>query len=729
MKATAAPLVRDIVLLGGGHAHVQVLKTFGMRPEPGLRLTLVAREPHSPYSGMLPGLVAGSYGFDDIHIDLVRLAAFAQARFIAAEATGIDLAARCIAFDHRPSLRYDMLSLNTGGVPGERFASDFVTPVKPIGRFLPTWERLVGADVPRHLTLVGAGAGGIELALAITSRHDIRCTVVDAADAVLPTFASLARRRLLAMLGDRGIDLLTGFRVREAGAGEVAADDGRRIATEHVLWVTGVEAPPWPRQAGLATDEGGFVAVNEALQSVSHAEVFAAGDVAASVVAPRPKSGVYAVRQGPVLAENLRRFATGRRLRPYRAQRHAMAMLGNGAGRAVASRAGLAVQGRWVWHWKQWIDRRFIQKFNELPAIPSTLSELPANLAADAPKAMRCGGCGAKLGADILHRVLDRLDICQGPATIQGIGDDAAVVRVSGSLAVSCDGFRAMIDDAYRFGRIGAHHALNDLFAMGAAPTFALALATVPAMADAMMEEDLYQMMAGAVAVFRDHDVDLVGGHSAEGAELGIAFSVAGTLSDEPLAKGGLRTGQRLVLAKPIGTGALLAAAMQGRAAARDVLGAIDAMDASNAAAVRILQEGDASACTDVTGFGLVGHLGEMVRASGRDGSPVGVELWADRVPRLHGALAALDAGVASSLQANNEQALLDFELRGVAPNAATVRILADPQTSGGLLAAVPADSARDCVVALRQAGYPRAAVIGRVVAGDSSILCAADQP
>ncbi len=730
MKAAAAPLVRDIVLLGGGHAHVQVLKAFGMRPEPGLRLTLLAREPHSPYSGMLPGLIAGSYGFDDIHIDLARLAAFAQARFIAAEATGIDLAARRIAFDDRPPLRYDVLSLNTGGVPGERFASDFVTPVKPIGRFLPAWQRLIDGDLPRHLTVAGAGAGGIELALAITARYDVRCTVVDAADAVLPTFAALARRRLLAMLRRRGVDLLTGFRVREAGSGEVVAEDGRRIATDHVLWVTGVEAPPWPRQAGLATAADGFVAVNAALQSTSHPEVFAAGDIAASMIAPRPKSGVYAVRQGPVLTDNLRRFATGRGLRPYRAQRRAMAMLGDGAGTAVASRGRLAVAGRWVWRWKRWIDRRFIAKFNELPSMPAPPSELPANLAADAPEAMRCGGCGAKLGADILHRVLDRLDICQGPATIQGIGDDAAVVRVGGgTLAVSCDGFRAMIDDAYRFGRIGAHHALNDLFAMGATPTFALALATVPAMADAMMEEDLYQMMAGALAVFRDHGVDLVGGHSAEGAELGIAFSVAGALSEEPLAKGGLRVGQRLVLSKPIGTGALLAAAMQGRAPARDMLNAIGAMDASNAAAVRVLRACGASACTDVTGFGLIGHLAEMVRASGREGSLVGVELWADQVPRLTGALAALDAGVASSLQANNEQALEDFELRGAAPNAPTVRLLADPQTSGGLLAAVPAHSARECVAALRQAGYPQAAVIGCVLAGDSIVLCAEKRP
>ena len=146
MKSENAPALRDLVLLGGGHANVQVLKRFGMRSEPGVRLTIVAREPHSPYTGMLPGYVAGAYGWDDIHIDLAKLARFANARFIAAEASGIDTGERRIVFADRPPLRYDVLSINTGGVPGERFASDFVTPVKPIGRFLPVWEQLTAEN-------------------------------------------------------------------------------------------------------------------------------------------------------------------------------------------------------------------------------------------------------------------------------------------------------------------------------------------------------------------------------------------------------------------------------------------------------------------------------------------------------------------------------------------------------------------------------------------------------
>ena len=722
MKPSDVPPLRDIVLLGGGHANVQVLKRFGMRPEPGVRLTIVAREPHSPYSGMLPGLVAGVYAWDDIHIDLARLAAFAGARFIAAEANGLDVERRQVTFADRPPLRYDVLAINTGGVPGEDFASSFVTPVKPIGRFLPVWRELVeGIDGLRHLTIVGAGAGGVELALAIEHCTGFACTIVDAADEPLAAFTATARRRVARAIHGRGIELLTGFEVTNADAGTIFASDGRRLQTDHVLWVTGVEAPVWPAQAGLAIDPNGFIAVNDALQSVSHPDVFAAGDVAGQVGQERPKSGVYAVRQGPALAANVRRHVIGRPLRSFRAQRHALAIIGLGVGNAVASRGGWALSGPWVWRLKQWIDRRFIQKFNELPSMSQKAPKVASSLRPELPEPMRCGGCGAKLGADILHRVLDRLAVSTSPATVRGIGDDAALIRVgAGDMAVSCDGFRAMLDDPYRFGRIGAHHALNDLFAMGAKPGFALALATVPAMADALMEEDLFQMMSGALAVFREHGVDLVGGHSAEGAELGIAFSVTGTLQAEPLTKGGMGAGEKLILTKPIGTGALLAGAMQGQTRAADLVTAVDAMDCSNAVAVGVLRQYGATACTDVTGFGLAGHLTEMTRAAAGD---VGARVYSDRVPKLQGALDLIAEGATSSLQDNNEQALRDFTIVGILPDAAEVRILADPQTAGGLLASVAAAHADECVNYLQHQGYPSATIIGEVIAGPSEIM------
>ena len=719
MTPASAPPLRDVVLLGGGHAHVQVLKRFGMVPEPGLRLTIIVREPHTPYSGMLPGFVAGHYEWEDLHIDLARLANFAAARFIFAEATGLDLANQRVCFADRPPLCYDVLSINTGGVPSNTFASDFVTPVKPIGRFLPVWERLASDDSIRNLAIVGAGPGGVELALAIASSQPrMSCRLIESGQQPLAGFSRSARRKLLAELRRRGVQLTTGTVVADVGPNHVLTATGEELPADHVLWTTGVAAPAWPAESGLATDADGFISVLPTLQSKSHPEIFASGDVASMAASPRPKSGVFAVRQGPVLADNLRRYAIERPLRRYRPQRRALAIVGLGGNRAVASRGLWGASGHLTWRLKQHLDERFIRRFTDLPVMSIQQPKVAPALRDEAPDAMRCGGCGAKLGADVLHRVLDRLAIRPSAATIRGIGDDAAVVQVAASnLAMSCDGFRAMIDDGYRFGRICAHHALNDLYAMGAQPAFALALANVPVMADSLMEEDLFQMLAGALSVFQPLGVDLVGGHSAEAAELGLAFMVTGAVEGEPLAKDGLSVGERLILTKPIGTGALLAGAMQGRVRAAHLLGAIDSMDTANANAADILRRHGAQGCTDVTGFGLAGHLSEMTRASS-----VGASIRLGQVPALAGALDLLATDTVSSLQRNNEQALADFVLHKTTPGEAAVRLLADPQTAGGLLAGVPPQDTEACLQELHAACY-QAAEVGEVTTNGLEVV------
>ena len=708
------PALRDLVLVGGGHAHIQVVKRFGMRPEPGIRVTLIAREVETPYSGMLPGLVAGHYGWSDVTVDLTRLCAFADVRFIGAAVDGLDLESNAVHLDGRPPVRFDALSINTGGTPGSEHASADVTPVKPIGTFLPEWQQLLNArtttDGDRRITVVGGGAGGIELALALGYRGE-QVTVVARSRTLVPEFNRGAQRRLAKLLADRGIAVHTDFDVVATEGASVVSRTGERVTGDHVFWVTGVGAPTWPQTSGLELDKDGFITVNENLQSVSHPMVFAAGDVASMTTQPRPKSGVYAVRQGPALATNLRHYLTGLPLVRYRAQRRALAIMGLGDESAIAVRGPLTLAGGWVWRWKRWIDRRFIRRFVELPQMQPEVVEVAAALRDDAPDPMRCGGCGAKLGANVLERVLRRLEISPASSTIQGIGDDAAIVTLNRDrIVTSCDGFRAMIDDPYQFGRISAHHALSDLFAMGSRPLFALAIVTVPVMADALMEEDLFQVMAGALAVFDSHDVDIVGGHSAEASELSVAFSVSGVLDGDPMTKDGLQLGQKLILTKPLGTGTILAAAMRGEAPAQALNTALASMDVSSAAAAEILRDAGATGCTDVTGFGLLGHLSEMTRASNR-----GARLWAKNVPDLPGARDLIAAGIVSSLQDNNEQSLTDFTLSGGSPDDPWSRLLVDPQTAGGLLAAVPAAVADASVLALRDNGYPHAAIIGEV--------------
>ena len=717
MQSHPRPPVSDLLLVGGGHSHIEVLRALAMAPLDGVRVTILAREAHTPYSGMLPGYIAGHYRWQDLHIDLGPLCRFAGARLVVDEATGLDLRQNVVHCANRPPLRFDTLSINCGAAP--RVFGDVGVPVKPIGRFLPKWQAVRDQIQPgARIVLVGGGAGGVELALAARNAlpPDIELEIVT--PELLPGYGRRAQRLLTEELTKARIGMRLGA-VTDASAGALTLRDGSVLAFDWLFWTTGVTAPNWIRESALATDTQGFVRVDSQLQSPSHPHVFAAGDVAALDGQARPKSGVVAVRSGPILAANLRRRLEGRPPRRFRAQKRFLSLIGTGDGRAVAARSGVALRGRWAWHWKDWIDRRFMTKYQVPPHMAAEVADQSTDATAgtiNPPELdpMRCGGCGAKLASAPLHRVLQRLPEQNHPDLLRGIGDDAAVLRGQVEpLVLTVDGFRSLVDDPYRFGRITAHHSLNDIYAMGARPTSALAIATIPLMAEALMEGELYDLLKGAVDVLNADGVPLVGGHSAEGLELSLGLAITGQAVEPLLTKEGGEPGDRLLLTRPLGSGVLFAAHMRGLASTRSIELAMAAMDQSNRGAVEILREQGARACTDVTGFGLVGHLGEMLRATG-----VGAEIALATVPSFDGALESFARGASSVLQFGNARILADFELRDVAVDDPRVRLLADPQTAGGLLACVPEERAAACLRALRDGGYADCADIGCITTG-----------
>jgi selenide,water dikinase len=747
METVKHPVVKDVVLVGAGHAHIAVLRMFGMKPLPGVRLTLISREIHAPYSGMLPGLVAGLYEFDDAHIDTGPLARFAGARLYQDEVVGIDLEARRLLCRGRPPVPYDLLSLNIGatpdtdGIPG---AAEHVVPVKPIDGFLSRFEALRKRVVERagraRIALVGAGAGGVELMLSVERRlrralaeagvdgAGLAFVLVTDTPDILPKFPAAFRARFRAILAARGIAVVAGAPVIRVEPQRLILDGHPAVEAEEILWTTQAAPARWLAATGLPLDSRGFLAVDDALQAPGRPEVFAAGDIIAFSRRALPKSGVYAVRAGPVLADNIRRALTGRRLRRFRPQRDALYLVSTGERHAVGTRNGIVVEGDWVWHWKDWIDRRFMARFNALPEMARTAVDAASPLADKqalkdiSALAMRCGGCGAKVGATVLSRALAAVAPAPRPDVVAGLDapDDAAIVDTGGDrLSLqTVDYFRAIIDDPYLFGKIAANHALGDIYAMGGEPQSALAIATVPYGLEAKVEADLSAMMAGANEVLREAGCALVGGHTSEGAELALGFAVNGLVArDAALRKGGLRPGSALVLTKPIGTGTLLAADMRGKAKGRWLMAAVAHMIRSNRVAAEILGRHGVHGATDVTGFGLLGHLVEMVRASDVD-----VTLAIGRVPLLAGARDTAASGILSSLQPQNvrlRRAIRNLDLAGRHP---LYPLLFDPQTAGGLLTAVPFARAGACVEALRAAGYGDAAVIGVVSARSEAL-------
>ncbi len=748
MQAAATPVLRDIVLIGGGHSHVGVLHMFAMRPLPGVRLTVICTDTDTPYSGMLPGYIAGHYSFDDVHIDLRRLAEFAGARYYRDEVVGIDRIARTVLCRHRPPVPYDVLSINIGSTPrldAVAGAAEFVVPVKPIRRFNERWLALL-ERVRRHagattIAVVGAGAGGVELTLAMQYRlrkelvalgrnpDELRCHLFSAEAQILPTHNAAVRRAFERVLAERGVAVHCTAEVAQVASGQLRTRTGEVLDADEIVWVTQAGGAAWLRDTGLALDAAGFIRVRDTLQSETDPRVFAAGDCATMIDTPLEKAGVFAVRMARPLAENLRRTLTRQPLVHYRPQRRWLALISTGDKHAVASRGWLCARGDWVWTWKDRIDRRFMRKFTELapmPDAPPAGEAIPLDEGEQAQAisalAMRCGGCGAKVGATVLSRALANVHPVERDDVLIGLAapDDAAVLRVPPGKALvhTVDFFRAFIDDPWLFGRIAANHALGDVFAMGGEAQSATAIATVPPGLEGKVEDTVFQMMAGAVAVLNEAGCALVGGHTGEGRELALGFAING-LIDERLAsvmrKGGMRAGDVLVLTKPIGTGTLFAAHAQMKAGVvvrgRWIDAALESMQVSNRAAVPCLVAHGATACTDLTGFGLLGHLVEMTRPSGVD-----AEIELDCLPVLAGARETAAAGILSSLQPANLRLRRALKNQAAALKHPNYPLLFDPQTAGGLLASIPAETADSCIAELRRLGYPQAARIGRVL-------------
>jgi selenide,water dikinase len=366
---------RHLLLVGGGHSHVEVLRQQALARDPDVVTTLVSPAPLTPYSGMLPGLVAGLYDIAETHIALGPLAAAAGARLVEDRIVGLDLDARLAHRARGRAIPFETLSLDIGSVPAESMpgAHAHAVGVKPVDRFLQAWDATIAAARDGRvdsLAIVGGGAGGIEVLLAMQARLAAglgtaapRFALLTDLPHLLPRHAPAVRRRVQRILAARAITIHFDAEAVAIEPGAVIARDGRRIAADRIVLATSAAAAAWLAESGLACDAAGFVTVDEHLRSTSHPFVFAAGDCASQQGQAYPKSGLYAVRQGPVLADNLRRHRRGEPLRAFRPQRTALALLATGDRRAIMSWSTFAAEGAWVWRWKDAIDRRFMARY------------------------------------------------------------------------------------------------------------------------------------------------------------------------------------------------------------------------------------------------------------------------------------------------------------------------------------------------------------------------------
>ncbi len=704
------PLTRDLVLVGGGHTHALFLRMWAMRPLPGVRVTVINPKPAAAYSGMLPGFVAGHYARDELDIDLVRLARAANARLVLGAATSIDRENKLVHVNGRVPLAYDVASIDVGitskmnELPG--FAAHG-TPAKPLEAFADRWAVVCEQPKDRKIAVIGGGIAGVELALAMQHRlrdSSPQVTIFDRSDA-LSAQTSKGSRITRKALAAANITLIENADIAKVASDRIILSDGTEHCADFVVGAAGATPHPWLSDIGVDHQEG-FLSISRTLQT-SDPDIFAVGDCNYMPFAPRPKAGVYAVRQAPVLHDNVRAALTGGAMRAFHPQKDYLKLVSLGDKIALAEKFGTAFVGPSLWSMKDSIDTKFMRQFDQVadmpsPPIATTVALGVREMLSQEPL---CGGCGAKVGRAVLNEVIQTGAGAKLPEVTSIKGDDAAMIEVGGvGTVMTTDHLRAFANDPHLMTRIAVNHALGDVWAMGGKPKYVTMSLTLPRSNREIYQRTLHEVNHAASVGLAQAGAALVGGHTSIGSEFSIGFTVTGVLDGDPVTLAGAKPGDCLVLTKPIGSGVILAAEMRQLARGVDVASCYRQMLQGQGVAAKILAP-DAHAMTDVTGFGLAGHLANINDASG-----TGTVLFGDAMPLMTGAKALFAMGVRSSLWLDNRQG--SGEVFG--EDHVNFALLFDPQTAGGLLASVDGQKADDLVKKLWVSGYP-AAVIGQV--------------
>ncbi len=699
---------RDIVLIGAGHTNMHIVRMWKMAPIPDARLTLISPFSRATYSGMLPGTLAGLYKPEEMEIDLFRFAAPMGIRVIIDEVVSLDPDRRRVKFATRPEIRFDVASVGIGSVPAgfdQWSDSAAFLPIKPMATFCDRLEARLqqlqkadtekGKSIPLKAVVVGGGAAGVEVTLCLEARLrsqnlNVQTTLVDSGESVLRGYLPGTIRKVTDHFAARQIEVCSKVRVKNVTDATVELSNGQPLEADIVVWATGATPPPLIENIPLAKGDDGFLAIRNTLQTTDDKPVFAAGDSATLVNSPVRKSGVYAVREGPFLWTNLKRFLSGQQLTSYAPQPGFLSLLADGQGGSFLDYKGVSAHGRWAWHLKDHIDRKFMRMYQKYESMDGmSVHKTDSGNDVNLRPVMRCRGCGGKAGAGVLRAALERIGDEHPDRQHNAVKhpEDAAMLDPkSPAEMITIDFFQGFMDDPWLVGRVAALNSLSDVWATGGKPTQALAMVQLQEGDPHQQTELLYQVLSGCLFEFDKCGVELLGGHTTEASELTVGFTVMGTLDGKPsLLKSAAKPGDSLIITKAMGTGTLLAGISQARTRGEWVDSLLASMIKSNEAASIVARETQANAVTDVTGFGLAGHLLEIL-----DASELNAEVRLSNLPLLPGAKQLLQEGLESTLApANRETAIRTKCAHESMTNSPEFAALFDPQTSGGLLLSI----------------------------------------
>jgi len=700
-----------IVLAGGGHTHALVLLRWAMNPKlkPAGMITLVNKASTTTYSGMFPGVLAGKYKIDEILIDLRNLASKAGVSFVLAEIEGIDLKEKKLLLAGRPEIEYSLLSLNIGTKTNLNSKStisvdkDLAVPIKP---FFQSYKFIVGQDKykddssAKPFVIIGGGLAGIEIAFSLRKRWPKRAIYLKVKS------GRKINKNLLTHLKSLNI--------------EITQKNPSDLYPK--LICTGNKSFDWIKDSGLPLAEDGRVLTKNTLQVINYPEIFAVGDCGVIKDHPRPSSGVWAVRSAKPLAKNLESLSKGLKLEKWIPQRKAIQLLDinsiNKKSKAFMS-WGEAMIGPFDFlsRLKESIDMNFISKFYLIKDIDSAMSS--------EKEMIKCRGCASKLAFTPLKSVLKKLDSIE-PSADDSI--DIGILNSSKTLIQSVDGFPALISDPWLNGRLLAFHSCSDIWACGGSVVSAQSVVNLPALSYNLQQELLFHFLEGVNSALTIQGAKLIGGHTLESRKisedpfsLGIegSLTVNGTIDNKKYfwSKGGMKKGDQILISRSLGTGIIFSAFMNGQIKPYIIDSVLIEMNNSQHNIVNYINQLKiinqhpkvVNACTDITGFGLLGHLSEMLESTNNDQlkmnlEPLKIVIELDNIPVYDGVKELVDKGFESTLAPSNAVFLnnidgdknLKFQLisNNFISNKSLyntmLKILVDPQTCGPLVISCP---------------------------------------
>ncbi len=673
--------------------------------KPAGMITLVNKESTTIYSGMFPGVLAGKYKIDKILIDLRTIASKAGVSFVMAEIEGIDLKKKKLLLVGRPEIEYSLLSLNIGTKTNLNSRSlirrdkDLVVPIKP---FSESYKFIVAQDIHKDdslakpFVIIGGGFAGIEIAFSLRKRWPKRSILLKVKS------GRKINKNLLRYLKDLNIEI---------------TQKNPSISYPRLI-CTGNKSYDWIKDSGLPIDKNGRVLTKKTLQVLNYPELFAVGDCGVIKHHFRPSSGVWAVRSAKPLAKNLELISKGLKLEEWKPQRKAIQLLdinfANKESKAFISWGGVVMGPyNFLSRLKELIDKKFISKFYLIKKIDSEMFS--------GTEMIKCRGCAAKLAFIPLKSALNKLDL------IETSTDDSiniGILKSSKTLIQSVDGFPSLVSDPWLNGRLLAFHSCSDIWACGGSVISAQSVVKLPSLQNHLQQELLFQLLEGINSALTIQGAKLIGGHTLESRKISeepfsldieSSLMVNGIIDEKKYfwSKGGMEKGDQILISRPLGTGIIFAAFMNGQIKPHLLDLVLKEMNRSQHYIVNYINQLTninlhskiINACTDITGFGLLGHLSEMLESTNNDKlkknlEPLKIILELDNIPVYDGVKELIDQGFESSLAPSNEIFLknidgdknLRFDL--VSNNFFSnesfynkmLKILIDPQTCGPLV-------------------------------------------